>query len=115
MVTRGMNTATAAVLLTKADMTVSEAGRGALTEHTRDRAREDRAGVAVQADKSLERHATESVPLIGGWLADKLFGTAENAAPDGTEGPRSADPRAADPETGQPPARPEPDWRNQSP
>ena len=85
---------------TKADMTVSEAGREARAGLTRERAREERAAVAVEADKPLERGATESVPLIGGWLANKLFGTAENAAPDGTGDPRAEDPRAADPRTG---------------
>ena len=74
---------------TKADMTVSEAGRTARTKVTRDRARQESAAVAVEADKPLERHATESVPLVGGWLANKLFGTAENTAPDGTDGPRT--------------------------
>ena len=84
---------------TKADMTVSGAGREARTGLTRERTREGGAGVAVEADKPLERHATESVPLVGGWLANKLFGTAENAAPDGTEdrsahGPRTEGPAA---------------------
>ena len=83
---------------TKADMTVSEAGREALTEFTQDKASEGRAGVAVETAKPFEHHATENLPLIGGWLAGKLFGTAENAAPDGTEGQRTEDP----------PARPEP-------
>ena len=88
---------------TKADMTVGEAGREARADLTRDKARSGSAGVAVQADKSLERHATESVPLIGGWLADKLFGTAENAAPDGPDSPQTGLAPAESP-----PARPEP-------
>ena len=78
---------------TKADMTVSGAGRGARAGLTRERAREERAGVAVEAGKPLERGATESLPLIGGWLANKLFGTAENTAPDGTDASRAAGPR----------------------
>ena len=82
---------------TKADMTVSEAGREARAGLTREHAREERAGVAVEAGKPLERGATESVPLIGGWLANKLFGTAENTAPDGTDGPRGAGPRTEGP------------------
>ncbi len=69
---------------TKADMTVSEAGREARAGIARDRTLKGRAAAGVQADKPLERHATESVPSIGGWLAGKLFGTAENTAPDGT-------------------------------
>ena len=88
---------------TKADMTISEAGREARAELTREKTREGRAGVAVQADKPLERHATESVPLIGGWLAEKLFGTAENTAPDGTDGLQSVLPPGE-----APPARLEP-------
>ena len=87
---------------TKADMTVSEAGREARAGLTRERAREERAAVAVEADKPLERGATESVPLIGGWLANKLFGTAENTAPDGAEGPRTEDRSAHGPRTGDP-------------
>ena len=93
---------------TKADMTVSEAGREALTEFTQDKAREGRAGVAVETQKSFEHHATENLPLIGGWLAGKLFGTAENAAPDGTEGQRIEVPGTEVPGTEVPPARPEP-------
>ncbi|MDE0377918.1 MAG: conjugal transfer protein TraG N-terminal domain-containing protein, partial [Rhodospirillales bacterium] len=88
---------------TKADMTVSEAGREALTEHTQEKVREGRAGVAVETQKPFEHHATENLPLIGGWLAGKLFGTAGNAAPDGTDGPETEQPR-----TEVPPARLEP-------
>ena len=74
---------------TKADMTVSGAGREARAGIAREKTREGRAGVAVEADKPLARGATESAPSIGGWLANKLFGTAENTAPDGTEGYRT--------------------------
>ena len=52
--------------------------------------------MAVEAGKPLERGATESVPLIGGWLANKLFGTAENTAPDGTGDPAARDRGAAE-------------------
>ena len=90
---------------TRADMTVSEAGREARAGVTREKAREGGAGVAAQTEKPFGQHATGNLPLIGGWLAGKLFGTAQNAAPDGTEDPR-AGPR---------PAAPEPDWREQSP
>ncbi|MDE0334527.1 MAG: conjugal transfer protein TraG N-terminal domain-containing protein [Defluviicoccus sp.] len=74
---------------TKADMTVSGAGREARAGIAREKTHEGRAGVAVEADKPLARGATESAPSIGGWLANKLFGTAENTAPDGTEGYRT--------------------------
>ena len=85
---------------TKADMTVSEAGREARRNVAREDIREGRAGVAVEADKPFERHATESLPVVGEWLAGQLFGTARNEAPDGAE---------------HRPVRPEPDWREQSP
>ena len=83
------------------DMIVRGSAREAKTEVTREDAREGRAGVAGERDKPFERHATENLPLIGGWLAGKLFGTAQNAAPDGAgEQPRTI---------------PTPDWRDQSP
>ena len=68
---------------TRAGMTVKEAGREARTEIAREDAREGRAGVSVQTEKPCEEHATENLPLVGGWLAGQLFGTARNAAPDG--------------------------------
>ena len=37
--------------------------------------------IGAELDKPFRRHATENVPLIGGWLAGKLFGTAENTTP----------------------------------
>ena len=70
---------------TRADMTVREAGREARTEITQDDARKGRAGVAVETEKPFDRHATENLPLVGEWLADKLYGTAKNAVPDGPE------------------------------
>ena len=66
-------------------MTVSEAGREARTSIAREDARQGRAGAAVELDKPFERHATEHVPVVGEWLAGKLFGTAKNAAPDETD------------------------------
>ena len=56
-----------------------EARRGATGENVRS----GRSGVEAEIGKPLARHATESVPGVGGWLAGKLFGTAENEAPDG--------------------------------
>ena len=81
------------------DMIVRGSAREARTAVTRDDALEGRAGVAAETEKPFERHATGNLPLIGGWLAGKLFGTARNAAPDG-EQPKTA---------------PAPDWGNQSP
>ena len=68
---------------TKADMTVNEAGREARRTIARADTREGRAGVAAETEKPFERHATENVPVVGEWLAGKLFGTAGNEAPDG--------------------------------
>ena len=68
---------------TRAGMMVSEAGREARAGMTGERTREGRAGVTVETEKPFERHATENLPFIGGWLAGQLFGTAKNAAPDG--------------------------------
>ncbi len=70
---------------TAADMTVTEAGREARSATAREDARDGRAGVAAETEKPLAHHATESAPVIGEWLAGKLFGTARNEAPDGTE------------------------------
>ena len=41
--------------------------------------------------------------MVGEWLAGKLYGTAKNAVPDGA------------PDETEREARPEPDWRDQSP
>ena len=83
------------------DMIVRGSAREARTEIAREGALEGRVGVAVETDKPFEHHATENLPFIGGWLAGKLFGTAQNAAPDGAgEGRRTI---------------PTPDWGNQSP
>ena len=83
------------------DMIVRGSAREARTQIAREDALEGRAGVAVERDKPFERHATENLPFIGGWLAGKLFGTAKNAAPDGAGE--------------QPKTIPTPDWGNQSP
>ena len=92
---------------TRADMMVGEAGREARTGIAQEDTRKGRAGVSVEVDKPFERHATENVPVVGDWLAGKLYGTAKNAVPDGAPGGSDED---ADR-----PSRPEPDWRDQSP
>ena len=71
---------------TKADMTIAKAGREARTGLTEERAREGRAGTAVEVERPFEEHATENLPFVGEWLAGKLYGTAKNAVPDGGEG-----------------------------
>ena len=67
---------------TRAGMTVSEAGREARAGLTEERAREGRAATAVEVERPFEEHATENLPIVGDWLAGKLYGTARNAAPD---------------------------------
>ena len=44
------------------------------------------AGVTAETNKPFEQHATENLPVVGDWLAGKLFGSAKNAVPDGTPG-----------------------------
>ena len=85
-------------------MMVNEAGREARAGLTEERTREGRAGVAVETEKPFERHATENLPLIGGWLAGQLFGTAKNAAPDGADEAENGGT-----------VRFDPDWKDQSP
>ena len=70
---------------TKTDLVMKGSAREARQTVTRDEAAGGRAGVAAERRKPFEEHATENLPFIGGWLAGKLFGTAQNAAPDGAE------------------------------
>ena len=78
---------------TKTDMTMTGTAREARRTVTRDEAISGGAGVSVQTDKPFERHATENLPLVGDWLAGKLFGTARNAAPDAAPGGAAERPR----------------------
>ena len=71
---------------TKTDLIMKGAAREARETVTKDEAAEGRAGVEAERDKPFERHATESLPVVGDWLAGKLFGTAKNAAPDSVPG-----------------------------
>ncbi|MCY3670858.1 MAG: hypothetical protein OXH14_07225, partial [Alphaproteobacteria bacterium] len=70
----------------KTDLMVKEAAREAQQTVTRDEGATGRAGVEAERDKPFARHATENLPVVGDWLAGKLFGTAKNAAPDGAPG-----------------------------
>ena len=72
---------------TRADMMVKEAGREARTGITQEDARKGRAGVAVETERPFEEHATRNLPVVGDWLAGKLYGTAKNAVPDGHDMP----------------------------
>ena len=56
------------------------------TVNGHEKAAEGRAGVAAQTNKPFERHATENLPVVGDWLAGKLFGSAKNAVPDAVPG-----------------------------
>ena len=78
---------------TRAGMTAKEAGREARTGIAREDAREGRAGVAAETSRPFEEHATENLPVIGDWLAGKLYGSARNAAPDGASGDAGRDRR----------------------
>ena len=59
-----------------------------------------RDAVEEERTQPMGRQVLEEVPLIGGWLAGRLYGTAGNAAPDGAVGHsavrRSADLQSAD-------------------
>ena len=71
---------------TKTDQIMMGTAREARQTVTGQDAAEGRAGVAAETSKPFERHATESLPVVGDWLAGKLFGTAQNAVPDGVPG-----------------------------
>ena len=71
---------------TKTDQIMMETAREARQTVTKGEAAEGRAGVAAETSKPFEQHATENLPVVGDWLAGTLFGTAQNAVPDGAPG-----------------------------
>ncbi len=71
---------------TKTEMVMKGTAREARQTVTGQETAEGRAGVAVETNKPFERHATENLPVVGDWLAGKLFGSARNASPDGAPG-----------------------------
>ncbi len=71
---------------TKTESIVKGAAREARQTVTAQETAEGRAGVAVETEKSFERHATENLPVVGDWLAGKFYGSARNAAPDAMPG-----------------------------
>ena len=71
---------------TKTDQIMKGTAREARQTVTGQEAVEGRAGVATETGKPFERHATENLPVVGDWLAGKLFGTAKNAVPDAPPG-----------------------------
>ena len=89
---------------TKTDLGVRGAAREVRQSVTGGKLAEGRAGVAVETHRPFEEHATENLPVVGDWLAGKLFGTAKNAAPDAAAGGAVNGPQ-----------RDERDWGNASP
>ncbi len=71
---------------TKIELIMKGAAREARQTVTGDDVSRGVAGVAVETEKSFERHATENLPVVGDWLAGKLYGSARNAAPDAMPG-----------------------------
>ena len=89
---------------TKTDMAMKGTAREARQTVTGQEAAGGRAGVEAETNKPFERHATENLPVVGDWLAGKLFGTAQNAVPDGAPGAAETARR-----------QDERDWENSSP
>ena len=71
---------------TRTEQIMTGTAREARQTVTREEAADGRAGVEAERGKPFERHATENLPVVGDWLAGKLFGTARNAAPDAAPG-----------------------------
>ncbi len=67
---------------TDTELDIREAEREARGGVTGERSGQGRARVAAETDRPFGAHAAESVPLVGEWLGGKLYGTAQNAAPD---------------------------------
>ena len=81
---------------TKTEMAMKGTAREARQTVTKGEAAEGRAGVEAETDKPFEQQATENLPVVGDWLAGKLFGTAKNAVPDGAPGGAEAPRRQQD-------------------
>ena len=63
------------------------AGRQTRAGAVRQEVGEGRDAIAAEHDRPFTEHAAEEMPLIGGWLAGKLYGTARNSAPDASGQP----------------------------
>ena len=92
---------------TETDLVVRGAARGARETVTKQEAAEGRAGTAVEVNRPFGEHAAKDVPVIGDWLAGKLYGSARNAAPDGAPGKSRGQGRGRPPD--------ERDWGDSSP
>ena len=88
--------ATAERVETKTDLIMKQSAREARQTVTRDEAVTVGAGISAETEKPLAQHATESLPVVGDWLAGTLFGSAKNAVPDGVPGGKDKDARAQD-------------------
>ena len=67
-------------------MVTKGAAREARRTVAKDEAAAGGAKVAKELEKPFEQQATENLPVVGDWLAGKLFGSAKNAVPDGASG-----------------------------
>ena len=68
---------------------------------TRDEAATGSAGVEAERKKPFEQQATENLPVVGDWLAGKLFGSREERrARTATPGGKRRRPAAVPDETG---------------
>ena len=76
---------------TKTEQIMKGTAREARQTVTGQEKAEGAAGVAAQTNKPFERHATENLPVVGDWLAGKLFGSAKNAVPDAAPGAAGKD------------------------
>ena len=81
---------------TKTDQIMKGAAREARQTVTGQETGEGRAGVAVERNKPFEQQATENLPVIGDWLAGRLYGTAKNAVPDAAPGGAGSGGRKSD-------------------
>ena len=69
-----------------ADMTARGAERQALAEAAEERLGQGRAGVDTEIGKPIGERALGGIPVIGEWLAGRLYGSAKNEAPDAIGG-----------------------------
>ena len=90
---------------TKTGQIMKGTAREARQTVTKGEAAEGRAGVEAERSKPFEQQATENLPVVGDWLAGKLFGSAKNAVPDAAPGGAGKDRPPAD----------EKGWGNSSP
>ena len=54
-----------------------------------------RESVESERTQPMAQQVLEEVPLVGGWLAGRIYGTARNEAPDAAPGGAADNPRGA--------------------